>query len=588
MRSPHNLESAGRGMAHLLLVGLAWVGVGGCGSERDTTPATTVPSALLVTFDTTRADALSIFGNDPRVTPNLLELADQSVVFENASAVTAVTLPSHASMLTGLYPPRHTLRDNGLWPLPPGARTLAEIANQMGKQSAAFVAAAVLDEAFGLNQGFDVYVGPANGTQGHGSIYEERPGADVVDDALAWFRERDRERPFFLWVHLFDAHGPHVAPEGFRELTSVTNPYHAEVAYMDAQLGRLIAALDADGSLDETLVVVAGDHGEAFGEKGETSHGAFAYQSTIRVPLLVRDPSGFGAGTRSQATVSVADVFSTIASAWGADPEDVDGESLFRREPAFDRGVYIESYVGYLSYGWSPLAGWVQNGFKYLHSTDPELFDLASDPNENRNLVEGDSEHVRLAQKAIAALFQREFLEREDVSATPDDLMESIRGLGYASLAGTVAAIPHPLAPSDRPSPLSMRGDYDAMLKALGYINTGQPKRAEEGFRALIRPGDQNHFARNLLALALMQQNRFAEALPYLREVIRSGPQWPDTYTNLAVCLAQTGDPAGAEQAFRDALQLAPGKQAAIKGLAIVLRRLGREQEARALEGEGH
>ena len=206
------------------------------------------------------------------------------------------------------------------------------------------------------------------------------------------------------------------------------------------------------------------------------------------------------------------------------------------------------------------------------------------DPREARNRVAQEPDRSAAFQRAIAGVYEGRALERDDPTATSEELMGVIRDLGYVSMAGALTEVPHPLEPSERPSPLSMRDDYRAMLQALKMANTGRSQEAERLLRDLLDEEDENHFVRNVLALALMQQQRFAEAMPYLREVIESGPQWPDTHTNLAVCLAETGDLEGAKRSFLDALALAPGKETAVDGLARVLRMQGLEDEALEVE----
>lgn len=253
-------------------------------------------SVLLITLDTTRADALGAYGRLPSVTPHLDRLAAEGVVYEHAYTVAPLTLPAHASMLTGLYPPRHGVRDNGVAGLAQSAVTLAERARAAGFQTAAFLGAVVLDQGFGLEQGFERYDTPARSFYGGPSMgYAERPAAEVAGLVASWLAERDKDRPFLLWAHLWDAHAPYEPPEALRQRAG-GDAYLGEVAACDVAVGRLCAALAAEGLEDSTLIVVVGDHGESFSEHDEISHGPYVWNTTLQVPLLLRLPDGDKAG----------------------------------------------------------------------------------------------------------------------------------------------------------------------------------------------------------------------------------------------------------------------------------------------------
>ena len=350
------------------LVALAAIG---CSADPPAAPsekAASKTSILLVTLDTTRADALGCLGGRPGVTPRLDALAREGVLYTQARTTAPVTLPAHASMFTGLYPIRHGARDNGRTPLPPEATTLAELAREAGLETAAFVAAAVLDDAWGLDQGFETYVDPTRPHDGSVSaMYVERSAEEVVGDALRWLRERDAGRPFLLWVHLFDPHAPYVPPPAFARQAG-GDPYLGEVARADAGVGALLDELARQDLDDETLVVVVSDHGEGLGDHGEVTHGSLAYDTTLRVPLIVRHPDGRRAGTRSDEAASVVDVLPTVAAALGLEaPAGIDGVDLGEPLDGAERGIFFETSYGFLHYGWSPISGWLEGGLKYVH-----------------------------------------------------------------------------------------------------------------------------------------------------------------------------------------------------------------------------
>ena len=559
--------------APLVLVTLPLACGGGEGARE-------LRSAVLITLDTTRADALGCYGRADSPTPSLDRLARESVVQEGAHTVAPLTLPAHASMMTGLYPPRHTVRDNGMSPVPRSAVTLAERARAAGVQTAAVVAAAVLDHAFGLDQGFDSYDDPAH----RGFEGSERRASEVADRALAWLAGRDRERPFFLWVHLFDPHAPYDPPDAFRSAPGAGVPYLGEVAAMDGAIGRLVERLREDELLDELTLMVVADHGEAFGEHEEYSHGAYCYEPTLRVPMLLRHPGGRGGGGRSARVTSVVDVHPTLAEAMGLPPERsapaLDGESLFGREAAPERGVYFESYNGFLYYGWSPIAGWLDARGKYLHSSEPQLFDPWSDPGEAADLVVERASELDGYRAAIERLTRRPALSREQAHVA-QDLLVDVQNLGYAG-AGDAPEddLPHPLAESDLPAPARTAAVHRKLMEATVHRNAGDPQGACALLEEVLAADPANYYARETLGSTLIEAQRCADAIPVFEALLRDGRRGPSTYYLLAVALMRVEREAEAVDALVSSHELAPGNAAVLEALAGLLEREGRADEA--------
>ncbi len=516
-------------------------------------------SAVLITLDTTRADALGSYGRTTGVTPHLDRLRERSLQYDPAYTVAPLTLPSHASMLTGLYPPRHGVRDNGLWALPDSAETVAEAARDAGYDTAAFLASSVLGPRFGLDQGFATYEAPGFAGQLAARHAGKLPAGDVVDGALAWLSARDGEKPFFLWVHLFDPHSPYrPRPEfqpAMRANASYPNVnYLAEVAYMDRELGRLLDAID----LDELVVVTVADHGESLRAHGETSHGAFCYQETLRVPLYVSHPDGRRAGERSSEIVSVVDVHPTLAEAMGlALASSVDGRSLLSREPS-ERGVYFECYSGFLSYGWSPIAGWLDGEGKYLHSSAPELYDLRSDPGEQRDLAAERAGELERYRRAIADVADLPALEVTAGEALDDAAVAELRSLGYAGAGLGPDRVPHPLAATGLPAPAAMRDAFETMQAGIRDCGVGRFAEAEAAFREVLARNPRNYTAVDMLSFSLMEQGRHAEAIPHLQWLVREGPERPGYLFNLGVCLQKEGRWDEAIAVLERAAELAP------------------------------
>ena len=398
-------------------------------SSGGPTSKPTARNLLLISIDTLRADHVGVYGYARARTSVLDGLAKNGAVFERAYAAAPITLPSHATMLTGRYPPGHGARDNGL-PISPTVPTLATELHAKGFVTAAFVAAFPLDHQFGLNRGFDVY-GDHLPRGADGRISNERPAADVVNDAIAWLRTKDQEPrtkdQFFLWVHLFEPHAPYGDPSSTRP---ALDRYDEEIATADREVGRLIAALGP--AMANTLIVAAGDHGEAFGEHGEYAHSIFVYDTTLRVPLLMSGP-GIPAGTRVTEPVTLADVAPTVMRALGLPIRDVDGIDLspaFSRAPLPGRELYAESFAPLVEFGWAPLRALRSSGRKLIAAPKPELFDVEQDPAETKSLVDAQPAAARDLEARVNRYSGPDL---PTAAATDRDAAERLRALGYSS-----------------------------------------------------------------------------------------------------------------------------------------------------------
>ncbi len=450
-------------------------------------PAPRASHVLLISMDVTRRDRLGFHGGPAR-TPNLDALAAAGVVFEHALAPTPVTLPSHATLLTGTYPPRHGVRDNGTFRLAPGSATLAGTLRAAGLRTGAVVSAFVLDAQFGLDQGFESYDDRFQTGLGGMLGREERSATATTDAALRWLDVRG-DGAFFLFVHYFDPHHPYAPPEPFA--SQADHPYDGEIAYMDAQIGRLLEGLRQRELLDTTLVIATADHGESLGEHGEETHGIFVYQSTLAVPLVLRGP-GLPAGRRVAGEVSLADVTPTVLDLLGHPiGAHVQGRSLVQAldgDPQVPtRPIYLEAHSGAHSFGWAPLTALVQDHHKFIAAPRPELYDLRADPRETRNLVEQDPERVRTMGERLAAL---------------------ARELGAGSASAPAAA---PLADEDR-----------RRLEALGYTPSAPRADGEVG----LDPKDGlAEFVLLQRAGAMQEENRLSEAVELYDRILERNPR---------------------------------------------------------------
>ncbi len=514
----------------LLGAGLAVLFANACSRPAGVVPTgSPIRSGVLITMDTTNVSAIDCYGNDRGITPNLQRLAAECVVYENARTVAPVTLPAHTSMLTGLYPMRHTVRDNSLDALPAAAVTLAERAKEAGLNTAAFLSTAVLSAPFGLDQGFEVYDCP--GAIGNAPLRRadleiaERRASETSRAAQEWLRGRDRSRPFFLWVHFYDPHYPYDPPPEFAAREPGA-PYLGEVGAMDASIGALLGTLREVGALDEALIVMLADHGESLGKNGEESHSLYCYDTTMRIPMLVRYPDGHRAGERSRVPVCSIDVFPTFAAALGlAVPNDLDGTSLFRHEPPADRGLYFESFIGFFDYGWSPIAGWVQGNTKYVHSSRPNLYDLALDPDETRSVLEEQPAAAEVAREAIRAVAAKPALPRGGPVVLDEALREQVRSLGYADGVEERVEIPDPLAPSALPDPHAHKESVKRMNRATALASAGRRSEAIALLQELRVTDPGSPFVFLHLGGMLYQENRHEEAIAAFQELLALAPK---------------------------------------------------------------
>lgn len=497
------------------------------------------PNLVLVTLDTTRADALGCYARRPGVTPRLDAFAAEAIVFERARSVAPLTLPAHSSMLTGLYPPRHLVRDNGIAPLPASARTAAEELAAAGYDTAAFVSAAVLDHGWGLAQGFQRYDDPPEGAAG--VHLEERAGPQTMQRALDWLAQRERKRPFFAWVHLFEPHAPYAPPKEFLEQAH-GDAYLGEVAAADHEFGRLLDALRASGELEHTLVIVAADHGESLGQHGEPTHSVFCYEPTIRVPLLVRLPQQRRAGERSGATVSLVDLMPTLlAAAQLPLPAGLDGRDLLATPLDPARAVYFESWCSWLNYAWSPICGGAQGEQKYVWSGTEELFEPSSDRFEKTNLAPARPQDCSAWRARVAALVAGKPLMRESGDSIDPAQRARVAHLGYAGAGESSLEIPAPLKATGLPPPLERKDELAAYYAALEAEVAGKHEEAIAGLRALLAQNPRNYSAGDILGALLVAQGKHAEALAVLESLQLTGRERASTHLSLAQCCEALG-----------------------------------------------
>lgn len=566
---------------------------------------------LLVTLDTFRGDYLGAAGSTRVATPNLDALARRGALFTRARAPVPLTLPSHASLFTGLFPPEHGIRDNARFRLAPAHETLAERLREAGFRTAGFPAAFVLDARFGLDQGFDHYDDeipvPPEELE---SPEAERSGEDVLASFFSWLDSGGLERPFFAWVHLFEPHAPYEAPEPFRSRYP-EDPYAAEVAYTDDLVGRLVAGLADRNALASTLVIVVGDHGEGLGDHGETTHGLLVYNSTLHVPLLLAGP-GVAAAARVEGLVRTTDVAPTILEILGRPSELGRGRSLRplweTAEPA-DRAAYSESLYASFHLGWSPLFGIEAEDHHFIDAPAPELYEVLPDPGETRDLLHEERARVRQLRDRLREL-QAE-LDAGESSSTLDldeDARARIESLGYLS---TQAPAP---AAGDLPDPKDRIEQYELIRAASAARRRGNCRRAIASLAPLAAAADPIPLVYETLGACYLDLGDARAAERIYRAGVARGVRAPSLHVNLGVISLGKGRLVEAEReieaalalegnnvvahyhlgdvhraarrdeealaSYRRALELNPRYVYAWSGMGVCLARLGREEEA--------
>ncbi len=607
------------------LIGLAALAVVFFRPHRDRWPSRLVSGSaadfnvLLITLDTTRADRLGCYGYGSAATPHLDALAAGGIRFDDAVTLVPITLPAHSTILTGLEPARHGVRNNGEFELDEGHTTLAEVLQGEGYQTGAFVSAFVLDARFGLDQGFDTYddnvdLDSAN-RAGLINRIHERPADRVTDAAVNWLQAKDRNRPFFCWVHYFDPHAPYKPPPPF-DGRFRGRPYDGEIAFMDAQIGRLMQALAAQGRRESTLVIVVGDHGESLGEHGEATHTKLIYDSVMRVPLILACPGLFrGRYVVDDVVVSVADVVPTVLDLLGvAYPGAFDGASLVASHEDRDRLVFTETLAPYLDHGWSPLHGVRRHEDKFILAPRPEYYDLETDPKELNNLYPAVTGSSRASRDMLARALDERMAGRPAAQAIAEaaqpldpEALTKLESLGY------VGSTTEPRADGPLPDPKDMMPVARAVDQAEALAEGGRTAEAlttlrqaeklaphdqkvmlligklqyalglaEEAERSLLAAIEAHPTARIFTAAAQMMlgAQRPAAAAQVLERLRQREPDNVDALANLGIAYIQLGRLETAHERLLRAFELDGSRLETNLNLAECYRRLGRPHDA--------
>jgi choline-sulfatase len=555
-------------------------------------PAPVARHLVLVTIDTLRADRLGIYGNAQVATPRLDRIAREGAMAEEATAHVPLTRPSHVTLFTGRLPAQTGIRDNVSPAVVSDTPLLAEILKGAGFVSGGFVSSVVLEASSGLSRGFDTYAASFEGGSAEAQFVNtvQKKGDLTTAEAVAWLDDvRQTKAPasrVFLWLHLYDPHDPYEPPEPYATRYA-GRPYDGEIAWSDELVGRLDDALGRLGLRGETLLVVTSDHGEGLGEHGETLHGFFTYQTTLRVPFLVRGP-GVKPGTRLLSTVRLVDVFPTVLDLLGVPSPagtPLAGTSLakaLRGESAAPEPVtYAESLVPLLHFGWSDLRVLREGRWKYIQAPHPELYDLASDPAERENLLGTQTTRAEAMRAALGRILdeERRAGTKGGAASVPPELLEKLGALGYVGGAAPAETRTPGADPKDKVEDFRFANEH--IREGLLRFHDKDYAASVDHFQAVLKRDIASFEVHFYLARGLFALGKRREAASHFREAARRLPAHVAAWEGLAQSLAAAGDVDGALQALHEGQAALPSDSRLLLHEARLLWDLDRKTEAR-------
>ncbi len=542
---------------------------------------------LLITVDTLRPDRLSCYSPDHLRTPQIDALAEKGVLFERAFAHDPMTLPSHTNILLGMTSLAHGVSENSKSVVSGDFETLAELLKKEGYATGAFVGAFPLDSRFGLDQGFDVYDDFYPAKAAAGAAYSERPAGPTIAAALEWLS--GQKGKWFCWVHLWDPHAPYSPPEPYASRYR-DDLYSGEVAYVDAEVGNLLAEVEKRGGAGETFIILTGDHGESLGEHGEKAHSYFAYNSTIWIPLIISGPRI--KPSRPTVNVSHVDIFPTVCDVLGIKkPRNLHGETLapfLRGRTRKAEPIFFEALEAHLNRGWAPLRGIIDGPNKFIDSPIPELYDLENDFNEKRNLAAGTE--IAAFQKKLDEKMRRDSSSRPaQASQTVDrETRERLRSLGY--VASPISQAKASYGPGDDLKTLlplenklelatefESRGEISKSIALLEEIIQSRKDfvtaydelariyssmgRSGEALRVLetgYRENSDNYVMVSVFGIAMVEQGIMDQGIDVLGRAVGILDRDPEVWNSLGIAYWKTGEEEKARLHFEEALALDP------------------------------
>ena len=556
----------------------------GCSTAPAPAPPPVAKNVLLITIDTLRADRLGVYGATNVETPHLDRLAREGAWARQATVHVPLTRPSHVSIFTGLYPAEHGIRDNVSPALSADIPLLAESFQSRKQATAAFVSSVVLTRQSGLSRGFDHYSDRFDVGEDDARFLNtiQKRGDEVTTEAVEWIRQHPNG--FFAWVHLYDPHDPY-EPPGRYAVQYADRPYDGEVAWSDELVGRLLRALDDARSTDNTLVIVTSDHGEGLGDHGEEVHGYFVYETTLRVPLIVRGP-GVKPGTHIDAVTRSVDLLSTILDMAGFRDEmpRTSGRSLraalggerLEEDPAF-----AESLVPLVHFGWSDLRAVRDGRWKYILAPRPELYDLERDPGELQNLANTEPARARAMRAGLEErLREEQKAARTDAAAAavPPELLEKLGALGYVSPGGPSDVKAAGADPKDKLE--EYKALNSLMRRGMLALRGGRPAESVGHFRGLARRGVDSFEVHYYLGRAYTALRRWREAAAEYEQAVEKLPAYGAAWRGLGESRVALGDRPGAAAAFEKLASMAPRDALARVQLGEAYRDMGRTDDA--------
>ncbi len=520
-------------------------------------------NVVVITIDTLRPDHLGCYGYKQIRTPNIDALASDGVRFERAYTAVPVTLPSHTVIFTGTYPTFSGMHDFAGNKLGPNQPTLASVLRDHGYTTGAVVASAVLDSRFGLNRGFDFYYDHFDFNRLEESNIEEmeRPGNIVADVALDWL-QRNYQKKFFLWMHLYDPHYPYHPPEPFGSEYK-DRPYDGEIAFADQQVGRLVRFLKERNLYRNTVIVLSGDHGESLGEHGEKTHGFFIYNATLHVPLIFHVPSSIVPKTRTpKELVNLADLMPTVLNVLHVDaPTDIQGRSLLpliqSGRQADSRSMYAETFLPRLHFNWSELRSVETDKYQFIEAPKPELYDLSVDPGELHNLFAekhavADELRARLKYLIVQNSAGQELAEKTGLDPA---LMERLKSLGYAGFSGGGST---KADSQSLPDPKDRIEVYELFSAAMAESQHGRYDESAQKLTAILKVDPDSVPAHYILGLNYYRMRQYSLAVEHLHRVMQLSPGYSLASYQLGLAYARSGDMDDAEQSLKRTLELDP------------------------------
>ena len=550
------------------------------GGVRAQTPPP--PNVLLITIDTVRADRIGAYGYAKGSTPTIDRLAREGVRFADATSQAPLTGPAHAAILTGQYPARLGVRDNATTPIPAGTQTLAELFKARGYRTGGFVGAFILGPEYGFAQGFEAFDAAFERFNTNMKLQAQRRGGEVADAAITWLRKGPQ--PFFAWVHLYDAHAPYDPPAPFRTRFGAA-PYDGEIAYVDASIGRIVAALEQGGQLDRTIVTVIADHGEGLGDHGEAEHGLFLYDSVLHVPWVMRLAGRDAAGSIVKTQVRAIDVAPTLAALAGLPPLKVDGQNVapFIRgaAPRDPEPSYAETFYPKWHFGWSELKSIRVGDWKYVDAPKPELYDLRADAAERRNAIDTRGPLAGGLSTALGKLHAGFGAAANATDAPQPDAetLARLRSLGYVGIAAPSSSGRGPDPKDMLPKIELFRGGISRAIEAL---DRRAPDAAIAELKKLVTINDRSYELHLFLGDAYAAKREYETALGEYAAARTLNPHTATPAVSEARVFLAQGDTTRALQQVELGARIEPDSSEVSLVRGSIFEKLGRTDDALA------